>query len=470
MNRALPFLLLVAVVAAGLGYFALQTGGRGPARQNDSGVVTDGGPVRDPAPRAADDSSTETELVAVQRDRMFAAGGAPARAFEIIPMNPVGQPVADARITVTQGNDTRTAEGRTKWEDFPSGPWTVVVESDGNPTWTREVSLAPGEKRRIPVYLGDQIRLEGQIVDTAGELVLREQVFFLPRGVNHPERSQMEREGTNPRDPMKATNGAVTAEVMPNGRFRARLPKAGEYRVSVGQPGAARWTQPKPFEFTYGGPDRAEVTVPSHARLELTFDGAESDRATQVSAFRFVPEQARLIDEARARSGADSGSLADAQRNAKRRAMSQADREKMKAMGYGGTGTARTTKEEMEDSVTEYVGADESGRSVSAQHVQLFEPGWRMIKTARVSAEGSALFDKLPSDQDLRFLFVRDSERIVTASSYRVEEAKLSLGRVTLPPPGTGPDGIADSRASIQIGLGPEQTDVERIAGVVWGF
>ncbi|MEM6571017.1 MAG: carboxypeptidase-like regulatory domain-containing protein [Planctomycetota bacterium] len=484
MNRALPLLLLFVVAAGGLAYLALDTG---PSNPDESSGRTMVDPGQRPAPMVAEESSTDqSELAAVasttSTDRL--GQDEPARSLEIIPMNFVGQLVPEARITATHRTDERTATGRTKWESIPSGTWELVVEAEGEPVWRREAVLGPGEVKRIAVRLGNQIKVRGTVVDTNGAAITRVPVFFLPKGVTHPQSKDMRRDPNAPREPMKSSNGAITATLEAGGRFQATLPDAGEWRVSVGRPGDPRWTQPKGSELTHGGPDQAMVTVPASASLRVRFTGPEAEHPRQVSAYVYDSRMAQMVLEGRA-NGQGKGeptTIKDAQRAAKERALSGAEaaREKARALGYAdaevdqrasGSGTARPMRDENQRAIDQEGGyGREDGDRFRQAANQLFEPGWRMVRSARIES-GSALLTDLPGGTDLRFLFVRGTERIVTAGSYRVQDGRTSDGKATLPPPDTGPAEGPDARASIKIGLGESgDTEQERVAGVSWNF
>ncbi|MEM9799619.1 MAG: hypothetical protein AAGA20_04780 [Planctomycetota bacterium] len=481
MNRALPFLVLVAAMAGGLVYFALQTGHRRPSGAPDaSESAVESAPSRNPEPERPADVNT-TALVELPTSRGSAAlGDGPVERWEVIPMNSVGQLVPEATMTATQGSTVLRSQGRTEWTDIASGQWELVIESEGNPTWKREMVLAPKERRRTAAFLGEEIRIEGAIVDTNGEQLARTPVFLLPPGVSHPSRQDMEPDPDNPRRTARATNGAVTAEIMQGGRFRARLPDDGKWRLSVGPPGAARWTQQKPSELTYGGPDRAAVTVPAYSRLRFEFEGPVEERPSQVSAFIYDAERAQQTLEREAEYAAarqNPMSIADAQREAKRRAMQSAENGKLDRLGYatqdsrGGssTGTARRAVDEASDFA--YRAGQEAGEGKRALGPSpILEPGWRMIRSARVSDTGETILPNLEAGSDLRFYFTREQERHVTAASYRIAAGRTSVAKVRLPPPGTSTPNEVDNRAAVSIALGEQDGDVERVSGVVWGF
>jgi len=432
MNRALPLLLLIALAVAGLAFIALEPG-RGPGRQTGTeATLVDGDPTTRAAPAGqVPDSSRATGLANVpERDGLELAGGSgPAKSWEIVPLNGVGQLVPNARITATSSSEERTAMGRIRWQGVPSGPWSVVIESDGNPTWRREVDLAPQSNRRTAARLGDEIHVKGRVIDTTGRPIVALPVFFLPPGAAHPERADLQRDTSRPRGPAAARNGAIAARPDGHGRFSARLPGANEWRVSVGPAGEPRWTQPKANELTHGGPDRATVTIPATATLRVEYVGERDARPDRISVYAY-----------------DIGLATE-------------------AIGSEAQGEAVT-----EPSITDEVGAKKRGASTVPTKAktsvrdgqasgrgleELFEPGWRVIASAPITAEGKVVLEDMPGGVDLRFLFSRREERIITASSYRLRDGRLSAATIDLPPLGTSPSSGVDTRASVRIALVP---------------
>jgi len=483
MNRALPLLLLIAVAGAGLTFFALETGHRGPrSAAPTDGVVDPGARPSLQTPKATENTSGGQDLAAITSDlrSQSVTGTGPSKVWEIIPMNSVGQPVPDATITATRASEVRTGTGRTKWQSLPAGAWELVIESEGNPTWQREVVLVAGKSMRTAARLGEEVRIQGTVVDTNGDPIVRTPVFLLPPGVRHPSRSDMKHDTSRPRDPAQAQNGAITAKLDGNGRFSAKLPKAGPWRVSIGVPEDARWTQSRATELTHGGPDVVTATIPAKATLQITFSSRPEERPRQISAYIYDAKMAVLVDRGRKERFVDSGmSIAEAQKAAKKAAMAKGAGGGAKQRGdgrnrKGRNGTARTTKDEMRAAIE---GGEYSDGSDGGEHRgggggdKLFEPGWRMVKSIRVDEAGSALFTDMPGGADLRFLFVRGRERIITAGSYRLADGKLSMGTVSLPPLDTTPPQGPDARGSIKIRVGGERDGVElREPGVVWRF
>lgn len=479
MNRALPLLLLIAVAGAGLTFFALETGRRGPHNAAPTDDVVDAG-ARPPiqSVKTTKDTSGGQDLAAIAGDvrSQSVSGSGPSKVWDIVPMNSVGQLVPDAAITATRASEVRTGTGRTKWQSLPAGAWELVIESEGNPTWRREVVLVAGRTMRTAARLGEEVRIQGTVVDTNGDPIVRTPVFLLPPGVRHPSRSDMKRDMSRPREPAQAQNGAIPAKLDGNGRFSAKLPRAGPWRVSVGGPEDARWTQSRATELTHGGPDVVTATIPAKATLQITFSGAAAERPRQVSAYVYDARMAVLVTPDRKERFIDSGmSIAEAQRAAKKAAMAEGGDGAAKGTGDGRNrnGTARTTKEEMLAAIEggKYSNGSDGGEQRGGGADRLFEPGWRMVKSIRVDGAGDAVFTDMPGGEDLRFLFVRGRERIITAGSYRLADGKLSIGAVNLPPLDTTPPQGPDTRGSIKIRVGSARDGVEsREPGVVWRF
>ncbi|MEM9380240.1 MAG: hypothetical protein AAGB93_09865, partial [Planctomycetota bacterium] len=175
--------------------------------------------------------------------------------------------------------------------------------------------------------------------------------------------------------------------------------------------------------------------------------------------------------------------VADAQREAKRRAMSggSAGSEGTGVAGGvdgtdAGMGSTNFTRDQAVRTVDQSGGGEDGGTPRNRPlppkpETGIFEPGWRMIRSARVKDDGTALLTGLQGDADLRFLFARGKERIITAGTYRLKDGRTSQGKATLPPPGTGPAEGGDPRAVLKVGPSPKgEGEEEAVAGVVWGF
>ena len=181
--------------------------------------------------------------------------------------------------------------------------------------------------------------------------------------------------------------------------LRKVLPEAGEWRVSVGRPGEPRWVQEKGTVLTHGGPDRLRVTVPALGRVRFEFAHEGPERPRQVSAHAFDPEHAAAVMRSRMQGVSDSkmefGDENPARGKGRDRAAEKAKLEAKRAAKEAEilAGTAKPARVEMSNSVKE---VREEARNAGTR-APAFEPGWRMIKSARPDVNGVAELKDLPS-------------------------------------------------------------------------
>ncbi len=429
MNRALPLLLLIAAIAGGLGYMALRPAS--PAKDSSDGAArhTTGGD--------AVDSTPEDVEIAPVAPLGSTARGETALMWDIIPMTHVGQLVRDARITATRGGQERTGAGRTKWTDAAAGTWDLVVEAEGKPTWRRTVTVPAGERTRTVARLGDSLRIDGTIIDSFGEPVAGTTVYLLPRGTLHPTRAAVKPTSSLPASRTPEEAKYLSAMTDASGQFRVDVPAAGAWRISVGAPGDARWTQSRTSDLTHGGPGKVIATIPALARVLFECAGPASDRPTLVRAYRFDAEATQRAD------------------------LSKLDNP-VKKPG------PQKSKEEQADGVSTEQSEDGSTYTSNGRPPgQLFDTGWVLYRSARVESDGTAVLRDLPSTEDFRFFFMRQAERMVTAGSYRFQANKRSIAAVSLPATGSVTAGTVDERASLRVRI----EDVEaQEPGVSWSF
>jgi hypothetical protein len=503
MNRALPLLALTLAVGGGLAFFALKTSPSGPVQDLNEDPISmseEAAPPRDVAPKATPATEAQLADIGEETRASVVAPGGRARAWEIIPMNAVGQRMDSATVeavpseAVGQGIPALTGSGRTKWEDVPSGIWTLTVTAEGSPTWTREIEVRADKTIRTPVAMGPEIRITGFVQDSNGSpLSAKTPVFLLAKNAVHPLQAQGR--GNPKRSDKSLPDGVIAAQLDARGRFQARLPEAGEYRISIGDIRSAeapRWTQQKAFEATYGGPDHVVATVPARPELTISFPGPKEQRPTAVASYVFDAERAAQIARSEPRQTVRDSSmtLEEAQRAAKLEAMGYVDGEKSddgsrgrgggaggKGQGRagqgragrvrGGSGTARSAADENRRMQERDFEEMENNRLVD--RAPLFEPGWRSIGSRPVDANGEVVFTDLPEQEDLRFLFVRGQERISTQTPIRMRAEQRGLGEATLPTPSPSAERTTSNLAAVRVTDRPEDPEVPGFpTGVVW--
>ena len=511
MNRALLLLIATAAVGGGLAFFALQAPAPGPAQGMNEAPIQmseDASPTKPAAPAEAKSASAAANLADIgdlPRAKVAATGGR-AKAWEVIPINSVGQPVASAVIRavpapeVGRGIEPLEGVGRIKFEDVPSGTWTLTVTSEDFPTWSRDINVAADRTQRTPVSMGPELRVTGLVRDSNGAPLARNTpVFLLPKDATHP--TQIQRRGKVRGNSKGLPGGAIAVQTDPKGRFEVRLPEAGEYRISIGearQGDQARWTQKEPFELTYGGPDYVVGTVPARPELTLRFQGPKESRATSVSAYVYDSERAAQMARGaeKAKSKAPRMTREEAQKAAKLEALGYA--EKIGATGVngsglgaggrrggagrngartgrtrraGGTGTARSAREENLRMQESDFGDIDPNLSDAVNRAPLFEPGWRSIGSRPVSAEGEAVFTDLPESEDVRFLFIRGQERITTLAPIRMRAKQRGIGATSLPAPSTEENPEPSNLASVMVSDRPADDEAPTFpVGVAWSI
>ncbi len=450
MNRALPLILFAALAAGGLGFFALSQG-QGPAGP----VPSDPGqPARarstspqpaTSAPEAAPDLAKPVRTVRKPRPRTDGA----AKWLEIVPMNERGQQVSEATVVAEKDAERLEGTGRVRWEGLEAGEWTVTVSAADLPTWKRTLVLGNEEKRREAARLSERLRIEGKIIDVYGEPLAKQQVYLLPRGKSHPTREEIETRRNELNQPgVGPTNGAIGVMTLANGRFRATLPSAGEWRVSVGLPGKAHWTQKKAVELTIGGPDQLLAVVPAQSRLTFEIDPelAAELRPAQVSAYAFDAQLAARLSQQRAEYERTKRAMVDMKNERKR--LGEMTKEELRANGgklsqgalldKSSDGRGVRSQKEMNQIAYEKgmaaLEAEANGLSSGgATRAPLFGEGWRPVGSSRFSSEGEAVMRNLPSGTEIQFLFMRGRERITTSLGARLKAGTRSIATFELP-------------------------------------
>lgn len=475
MNRALPFILIAALAAGGLGYFAMQSANDpiDPGKDLPTPSPVAGANVE---PRVAEPVQLTLPTQPAPRVKRKDTDGI-AKSFEVIPMNALGQLLAEAQIVATQGDQEWTGTGRTKWEGVPAGEWTVKIEASDAPKWERTLTIGNGERRREAAYVCEELRIQGKIVDTYGTPAAKAQLFFLPSGIGHPTRGDLAngKSATKGTGKWATSTGAIGAMTDASGSFSAKLPNPGKWRVSIGSPDKQLWAQSKPTELTVGGADKATIVIPSKSRLTMTIADTEN-RPSQVSAYTFDAQLAARLDRDRMEREAVASKGADVQRQGKRLASeARIEFEKNGSLGSGkeeaaDSGASERSKAAMEENAR--LARERRGGGVDHRPVAqspIFDPGWRPVATARFDENGVAVLEKLPGNENIRFLFVRGRERITTAISSSLTPSARSIATVELPRP--QPESVEAPRsnaASVRVELDRESESAKLEESVEW--
>ncbi|QDV07971.1 hypothetical protein Poly30_35070 [Planctomycetes bacterium Poly30] len=466
MTKA-PVLILAAAVLGGSLAFLAWKSKRDMLAEDTAGTPDTISLAESGGERAPGQAHPETEdphlagIDPIPPKRTGSMGGM-AKSWEIIPMNQSGQLLKDASVRAALTGESQqeelTGTGRIRWTDVTSGVWTVTVEAEGLPIWNKTLTLYEEDVARTTARLGDGIHVEGTIVDLDGKPVSAVLAYLLPFGTNHPRREDMVRENGEANGKLIPNNGAIAFKTGAKGQFKAVLPKAGKWRVSVGPPGAARWTQPSGTDLVNGGPETVIVTIPAASTLRLSFGENLEELPSEVMVYAFDPsgggQAAGRRFDGSGRSGKDSEDESNKPLTEEAfEALPLAERQAIKD---------RIVRGELQG-IEDWQPAAEAPSTPESP----MDAGWRAIRSSRPSPMGQVLIKGLPTDQDLRFLFVRGSERIATPGAHRLKEGIETVGVVTLPPAGTAPPQGTDLRAHLRM-ESIETGAAARKVGVVW--
>ncbi len=448
MNRALPLFAAVVLLGGGLALLATQTG---PVAQSGTEGETDPNPSSvnveaPPAPKPEAKPGTEADtnaapLAAIGHVSGSKSGMPPTGGYsefwEVTPMNGVGQQMKHAKVTAIPGDeikdvaDTLTGEGRMRFENVPAGPWELTVTAEECPTWNRVVVVPPSTKRyRTMVHLGAELRVLGQLRDTNGD-PLREPIYFLAKGHSHPV-------GTDTQNRTKGQDGASETHVLAspagNGRFKVTLPSAGSYRVSVGEPGAARWTDATVADLTHGGTDHVTITVPAKPKLTATFSEKPDERPTKLSVYYYDAEKAaeQLAIHQRAIEAEEGTGRSMSAQDEEERALRRQEVLEKRAKKDGDSRPRGVAGDPV---LAPQARRDDRGFVNERNQRPLFQAGWRNLRTMRVPPAGELVMADLPPEEELRFLLVRKNERITTMAPMRLSLGQRMAASFSLPVP-----------------------------------
>ena len=370
-------------------------------------------------------------------------------------MNERGQPLQTARLLARNGQERLSGTGRQTWLGVTPGNWELRVEADGLPPWTSTIAILPSSQRlRTAVLLGDAVRIKGTVHDTRGRPVARAPISLLPSGASHSKAD------------------AVTARTDSSGRFDAELPKAGNYRVALGPPGKARWTEQAPGSKLWnGGPSTVEVIAPPLAYLSLEFKGEGDDRPTEFEVFTFNSEKAALLRAAEA----EEERREEEQRKRRLEGELAAKRKLLELQQSGraptGSGDSKPPAPRSRPTVkTPARTRPARGAARSAVRTSmdpLLGPGWEKVRTVRVTAQSMTL-EPLPHGVPLKLAFRRRGLRHATAAPIVLTRARDHRGQVQLPGRLPKPRTEGSTEAQVALRIEPVDKANEAPPGVLW--
>ncbi|MFT7677231.1 MAG: hypothetical protein ACI8QC_001209 [Planctomycetota bacterium] len=272
-NTPLLLLALVLASAAMLTVYMLRPGSNAEHTPDQSLtqallVGADGGPAEGPEvgpAKAANEGSENTQ--GLDQDGLQAELESE---FELLVMDGSGRELTEFSLTLDgPGGEhiERTSAGLIR--GLAAGAWKVRGDAVNLLPGFGEVELVLGKRRRLVLQLLDTLRIEGTLVDNHGQPLPRVQVWLLGPGQSHPTSLAL----------AKARLGTITGV---NGRFELRPTEPEKYSISVGPPGAPRWTQRRGQELEPGGPTKVRVVIPSVGGLQLRMAKAPAGQAVDL--------------------------------------------------------------------------------------------------------------------------------------------------------------------------------------------
>lgn len=334
--------------------------------------------------------------------------------WEVRVIDPAGAPLPGARIRATSPDGALLeASGRARWEGTAAGEWRLVVEHADFPTFDGAVRVEAGRSNREIVRLDREISVAGRVIDRFGSPRAGERLWFLRSGERHPQGS----------DDLGAL---VSALADSRGRFRAALPQAGPWRVTVGPVGAERLAMGRPQELSHGGPMELEVVLPGATQLSVRCSrvpGPGDEDGSPVTLQVLERAQAPAPESRRGPGGGPGRSPGG-------------------ELGRGvGPDPPALGKLSAEQRKRLERGLEERGAGVEADTGYVGPPGtvappaWLGRATVRPDADGRALFTNLPTRVDLRLALLRPGERHESDLVFHLRPDERTILTLRVPAP-----------------------------------
>lgn len=263
-RRGTGLLAGAAIVALGLGLWLAARDGAGGAERASE---------RDGETADAEPGSAEIAALEGDGDRRTSVPTGPgiAQSWRVVVRADDAVAASGARIRASQqfGDARLTADGEARWDDIQPGRWTLEVEADGYPLWSRAVVIDPGESKVTVAMMGEPYRIVGTVRDVERSPCAEHFVGFLPVADAIP---------SEPLEWLSLPSTRTDGE----GRFAAEIKEAGDYRMFIGHRGRIRLLDDEVLSATSGAVATANVVVPVPTRLAISGrDEGGPDRALQ---------------------------------------------------------------------------------------------------------------------------------------------------------------------------------------------
>lgn len=336
-----------------------------------------------------------------------------------------GSTPRDVRLHARLGEKDLRAEGRASWAEPSAGTWTLEVQAEDFPRWSRDVVVVADATTRTRVVLGEPHRLEGRVLDSYGDPRKHHLVGFVRDGAAAP---------ISPSEWLALPHARTDLA----GRFLAELPQGGRWRTFVGYSGKVLFEDSRVVEFTEQGPFQVELVVQAPTRLLIEAHeppGHGTDVPIGVSVYRL----AELLDRERP---LPPQVTTDELPDLDDPALDEDTRAELTAA------VAAQSKP-----------LDDAERAALAYRLSVVPPGWRMDRSSILDAQRRLLLEFLPVGEELRFAVSRGAEVFRVEGSAWLVDSPPTRVRLDLPaplPPDVTPGvGAAGSPRTVRASVEP---------------
>lgn len=382
------------------------------------------GPSTQGGPGAALQAELQTELEL----RVVDGTGRDMNGFSLVLDGPSGEQLERTNAGLIRG--------------LEPGSWKVRGEAPDLLPGFGEVELVLGKRRRLVIQLLGSLRIDGLLLDNQGQAQARTEVWLLGPGESHPPSPAL----------AKSRLGTLTGA---GGGFHFRPTKPGQYRISIGPPGAPRWAELRPQPLEPGGATKVRVVIPSKGLLMLRMAPAPAGQPVDLLNIKVEVLSMALTKAATAAGPTRGGGEGD------REARQQARRE-----SKGKPPREDTRKGKKKRAGERIANPDPNPAKESAPSEQP-EPKtqpesfvrWQVV----VLSEGEELnVDAAPPERELRLVLSRRRGRFECSPGFFLVPGVTT--RVTLPWPAAG---ATDGLLGIQIDRIPAPVGKSEV-GCTW--